>query len=147
METRLLFAEKTKSGLTALWEGCLREKNMGQCVIITNESGEKPKATYVKIQNLTKHALIPVHVGYYVIQTKFKDGEFAHLISRVIKTEDEFVELELVNFFQNGRWFKQPDSSLSFAIATAQYKSMSSDKSKTLYAAWNWKEHLQKNKL
>ena len=144
METRLLFAEKTKSGLTALWEKSIRLENAGHSVIIANENGEKPKATFVKLQNSIKQALIPVHIGYYVIQTKFKDGEFTHLVSRVLKTEGEFVELELVNFFKNGRWFKQPDSSLSSAIDLAKYKSTNTNQSKILYAAWDWKEHLQK---
>ena len=125
-------ASLTKRGFVSLWEQGGGFSNKGHATIICKSDGSKPTTTYVRRRGMLackEHALVPVHEGFYIIESYHHHRDFAHKIYKVVRTFTEgegenkkgFVEVALVNSFDEGEW-DAPLGNLEAAVAAAESK-------------------------
>ena len=129
---KVMNASLTKRGFVSLWEKGGGYSNTGNATIICKGDGSKPTATYIRRRGMLaceEHALVPVHEGFYIIESYHHHGDFNHQIYQVVRTYTEgegenkkgFVEVALVNSFDEGEW-DAPLGNLEAAVAAAESK-------------------------
>lgn len=132
MKRKIEEASLTRKGFVSLWEEGGSYRNTGSARIICKADGSMPTATYICRRghlSCGEHALVPVHEGFYVIESDHHRGDFAHQIFKVVRTFTKevdgalkgFVEMELVNSFYEGEW-DAPLEHLEAAVAAAEEK-------------------------
>ena len=126
-------ARLTKQGYIALWEKGGSMANIGTATIIADDQGKKPCAAFINppgpISN-REHALVPVHRGFYIIKSRQENENFEHEVYKVLKTftktengrKNGFVEVRLINCFQQNKWENQLGKKLTSAVKTAEKK-------------------------
>ena len=106
--------------------------NTGRATIICKGDGSKPTAIYIRRRghlSCEEHALVAVHEGYFIIKSYHHRGDFEHKVYKILRTYTEgegenkkaFVEVVLVNSFDNGEW-DAPLGNLKAAVAAAESK-------------------------
>lgn len=132
---RMMNADLTKRGLVSVWERGGGFSNTGRATIIARPDGTMPTAVYIRRRGMLaceEHALIPVHPGYFIIDSYHHHGDFEHTIYKVIRTFTEgegdnkkgFIEVAQVNSFDQGEW-DAPIANLEAAVAAAERKATS----------------------
>lgn len=122
----------TGRGDPAVWEtgGWLRYD--GSATIITKADGSKPRAAAVRIRRGymfgNRHALVPVHEGYYIIDASIVNYSRSVVIRRIVsivvkningKKFEATAEMEVVNTFYRGKWDEPLDAKLKDAVEVA----------------------------
>lgn len=125
--------EKSKKGFPCLWEAGGGYTNTGEATIIADKEGKAKNALYIKRRGHlanSKHALVPLVRGDYIIEADHHRGDFIIEIYRVVDFKDEeydeekihYAITEIVNFFSEGEWDKEPPTFLKSALETAMQK-------------------------
>lgn len=127
--------EKTASGRYGLWEEGGYQNLGGSATIIAKRDGSKPRAALVQTGGHLaggRHALVCVHVEYYVIHAHIDVmGRTRVLIRRIVAVPTRqdrhcgrppVATLELVNSAICNEWRTPLDSSLVNAVKAAVYK-------------------------
>lgn len=140
MEKKIWSAELTQKGLISLWENGNGYHGYGRVNIITTANSSKPTAVYIcKNRHLKEftHALVPVHSGYFVIESFHHHENFTHKLFEITRTFTEGgegkVELILRNTFEQGKWDIPLPNKFNTAIATAEKRAVCSNLTKPFY--------------
>ena len=118
----------TKSGIPCLWEEGGATTNTGKATIIAMADGKEPTAVYIpRWGHLSngRHALIPIRIGYLVVQTFQSRGEFEHKIFRIasiVPGEVPLINLELIKQFDQGQWDKELTEQEKTLIEVSEFK-------------------------
>jgi hypothetical protein len=121
--------EISKRGLSCLWEEGGGFTNTGRAIIIANGKGQSKKPIYVRRSGhlaCSEHALIPVLVGDYIIQTSHHRYDFTVSVHRIEGFREEggnrFADISLVNRFDQGEWDADLPDFLVEAVVAAKNK-------------------------
>ena len=115
----------SKSGLGCVWERGGGYTSTGNSIIITDRNGNPKKAIYLpKCYACGQHALVPITVNDYVIQTSRYHDDYNIEIYRVIDmvTADAIATLSLVNKYDSGVWDSPLSENLNNAVEAAKRK-------------------------
>jgi len=127
-----LEVEVTRKGYSALWESGGGASNTGSAFIIANADGSAPDALFVKtgghLSN-SDHALIIVKVGMKVISVSRHHADYHITIMSIEEIFEEdgkrFARCSTENFYYNGEWDNDLDSTIAEAVEAAKAKSES----------------------
>ena len=125
MEKIVVAIEKTKRGFPAMWERGGACTNSGGARIIAKSDGSVPTAVYIPTGGHLsngEHALIPIHIGYFVISVAKHRDDLEVFIFKVHEVRDNEAVLEQVNCYDRGEWDKDPEDFLGAAISAAIQK-------------------------
>ena len=129
MKTKIISGNITKNGYVSLWEKGGGSSNTGTATIICKANGDKPVAVYIRRRghlSNDQHALIPVHVGYFVVETTHHRGDFQHtvyLITEIsVKQGKGCIKLEPISRYDCGEWDEKLPDYLAVAITAAENK-------------------------
>ena len=130
---------RSKTGIPCLWENGGGNSNSGDATVIAAKNGAPKKAIYVArgghLSN-GQHALIPVHVGDYIVSASHRREDWSIRIERIesipacppqtppsgwIDPEDKLTT-KLVNSFDRGEWDSPLDENLVAAVDAAKNK-------------------------
>ena len=103
----LIFVERTKEGLPALWESGGGYTNTGKATIVAGPNGEKKAPLYIRQRGplaCAHHALFVVHEGDTVIKSSHVREDFNHKVYRIVAIRGDEAALELIAEFSHGQW-------------------------------------------
>lgn len=126
---RKLLVETTKKGFPAVWEAGGGYTNTGEAIIVAGRDGQPKKPIYIRKRGQlanSKHALIPLVRGDYIIEANHHREDFEISVYRIIDFEEKegnmFAIVEQVNCFDKNEWDKEPPTFLKSALETAMQK-------------------------
>lgn len=120
---------RTRSGAASLWDEGGRDETCGRAVIVTGMYGERLRP-YFKYRGPTrrpngKHALMPVYVGGYVVQTDANQVGKSVRVLQVIGLEDgaQMMDVELIASGAGDQWDegRRPPPVLTDALKAAAH--------------------------
>lgn len=133
--TKTIKIDATKRGLPAMWEQGGGLTSGGSAIIIAKRDGQPPRPVYMpRGGHLAggKHALIPVHEGYFIVRTNIHHGSRdSATVERILSTSandvdgerwDATAAVEVVNTFSRGEWDRPLDPKLADAVEAAFHK-------------------------
>ena len=132
---RIVKAEKTRNGFWGFWEQGGSTKSEACSQIVTKFNGDKGKAVYRQFEQNGKHALIVVHVGYFLINVVKKANDCLIDIFRIDDiSPDGDVKLVRKNYCINGKWETFVHSKFKEPIHAALQKAQCSECTHIFYA-------------
>jgi hypothetical protein len=121
--------ERSKKGFPVTWEAGGGFTNTGEATIIAGGGGQAKKSIYVRKRGHlanSKHALIPIELGDFVIEADHHRGDFEIKISFVYDFVDEegetFAIIKQVYCFDKNEWDAELPAFLEAAVEAAKEK-------------------------
>jgi hypothetical protein len=118
-------ATLSKKGHTCSWEKGGGYSNTGNSTIITNADGTPPIAIHIQRSGplaCAEHALIPVSVGMYIIETEHHRCNFTIKIAQIVGVNGDKLTLSHISEFSFRQWDIMPPTYLQPAIEAAMAK-------------------------
>lgn len=96
--------EKTRTGISCLWEESYFEEAVYNVFIITDSLGGKIKPLFIKT-NDRQTALLPIQNGYYVIHGQYDtNANMKFFIGKVITIGEDDVQYKIISTIKNTKW-------------------------------------------
>lgn len=124
-----IIIEKTAKGFPAVWEAGGGYTNTGEAIIVAGRDGQPKKPIYIRKRGQlanSKHALIPLVKGDFIIEADHHRQDFIIKIYKVVGFEEKegnmFAIVEQPHCFSKGEWNTELPQFLETAVQVAKEK-------------------------